>query len=354
MTFSHAWVLWLLPLTLLAWLPSRSHELRNTFAAQLPPDRGSIVLQWTLRLVELLAVAAVIVAMSDPYRPEDTIERVGQGAEIVLVLDRSRSMDQGFAGVSGPAPARSTGPEALDYYSHLNSSGMRDPKGHVARRLLADFAAKRRADRFGMVVFSTVPMRVLDFTQKQEVIQAAIAAGNIGRGLSETNIGLALEAGLSFFENRPYAGARIVLLVSDGGDQLDPDAREQIRQMVHKYRVAIDWIYLRSVNSPGLMQEQVDDQVQGTGDAAAGQGAVPEHALHRFFESLGTPYRAYEAENPAAMQRAIDDLDRLDNLPIVYHDVVPRRELSGWASGTALLCVLVLLLANGLEIKRWA
>jgi mxaC protein len=314
----------------------------------MPRDRASALLQGALRLAALLALAAVVVGLAGPYRPEYTIEQVGQGAEIVLVLDRSRSMDQGFAGgrTAAGAPPRSTGPEALDYYSRLANTRERDPKGQAARRLLAEFAARRPDDRFGMVVFSTVPMRVLDFTQKQEAIQAAITAGNIGRGLSETNIGLALESALSYFENRPYAGSRIVLLVSDGGDQLDPGTQEQIRHLVHKHRVAIYWIYLRSLNGPGLML--------GQGEAPAHVDVVPEYVLHRYFESLGTPYRAYEAENPAALQKAIDDLDRLENLPIVYQDIVPRRDLSPWAYGVALSCVLLLLAANLLEIKRWA
>lgn len=346
MNFAHAWVLWLLPLALLAWLPGAAQELRSGAVGLLPSDRASTLLQWGLRLVALLAVVATVVALAGPYRPEYTVERAGQGAEIVLVLDRSRSMDQGFAGGQGAAPAKGTGPEALNYYMGLVGARERVPKGQAARKLLAEFAAKRPDDRFGMVVFSTVPMRVLDFTQKQDAIQAAIAAGNVGRGLSETNIALALESGLSYFEGRPYTGSRIVLLVSDGGDQLDPDARERIRHLVRKYRVGLYWIYLRSLNSPGLNLEQ--------GEAPTNLEVVPEYALHQFFGSLGVAYRAYEAENPAALQKAIDDLDRLENLPIVYQDIVPRRDLSAWACAAALLAVLLMLAANGWEIKRWA
>jgi mxaC protein len=345
-SFAHPWVLCLLPLALLAALPGAAHELRNAVAALMPHDRASTLLQGGLRLVAVLALAGIVVGLSGPYRPAYPIERVGKGAEIVLVLDRSRSMDQGFAGGRGGAAPRGTGPEALDYYARLANARERDPKGRVARRLLSEFAAKRPDDRFAMVVFSTVPMRVLDFTQKQEVIQAAIAAGNIGRGLSETNIALALESALSLFEDRPYTGSRIVLLVSDGGDKLDPAARERIQDLVRKHRVAIYWIYLRSLNSPGLTLE--------TNEAPSNLEVVPEYVLHRYFESLGSPYRAYEAENPAAVQKAIDDLNRLENLPIVYRDLVPRRDLSPHAYGLALVCVLLLLAANLLEIRRWA
>jgi mxaC protein len=347
-SFTHPGVLWLMPLALLALLPGVAHELRNSAAARMRRDRASAALNAVLRLVALVALAAIVLGIAGPYRPEYPVERVGKGAEIVLVLDRSRSMDQGFAGsTAAPGGAvRGTGPEVLDYYSRLANARDRDSKGQAARRLLAEFAARRPDDRFGMVMFSTVPMRVLDFTQRPDAIQAAIAAGNVGRGLSETNIGLALASGLSYFEGRPYTGSRILLLVSDGGDQLDTDMREHLRYLARKHRVGIYWIYLRSFNSPGLKLEQ--------NEAPANLDVVPEYGLHRYFESLGVPYHPYEAENPTALQKAIDDLDRLENLPIVYRETMPRRDLAAWTDGLALACVLLLLGANLLEVKRWA
>ena len=77
-------------------------------------------------------------------------------------------------------------------------------------------------------------------------------AGNIGRGLSETNIGRALEVGMDLFNDRPYNGSRLIMLVSDGGDRMDPDTRERLAHLARKQRVSIYWLYLRSSNSPGL------------------------------------------------------------------------------------------------------
>ena len=89
-------------------------------------------------------------------------------------------------------------------------------------------------------------------------------------------------------------------------------------------------------------------------DDPANADAVPEYFLNRFFQQLGTPYRAYEAENPEALQKAVDDVNRLENLPITYFDTVPRRDLSQVCYGVALGCVLLLLGANLMEIRRWA
>lgn len=346
MRFDDPWLLVLLPLALLPLLKHAASPLPNGWLAYAPRDRASAWLGIVLRLLAAGVVAALVVALAAPHRPEYTVERVGRGAEIVLVLDRSRSMDQGFAPGRPHKPPSGTGPEALDYYFSQAPSRLRDSKGKVARQLLADFTALRPQDRFALVVFSTLPMRVLDFTAKQEVIQAAIAAGNVGRGLSETHIGRALDAALELFADRPYTGSRIVMLVSDGGDRLDPDTREQLVRALTKLRVSIYWLYLRSANSPGLTL---------TGpDSSAAAESVPEIMLHRFFQSLQTPYHAYEAGDSEALKQAIADVNRLENLPITTHELVPRRDLTPWISGAALCGVLLLLAASWLEIRRWS
>jgi mxaC protein len=346
--FDDPWLLCLLPLAVLPLLAPARDAHANGWLAIAPRDRLSDVLGWALRAIAALALAALALALAGPYRPEYRVERIGKGAEIVLVLDRSRSMDQGFApGGAPPAAAgRGISPEALDYYTSRTPGRLRDAKGKVARQMLAEFTAQRPDDRFALIAFSTLPMRVLDFTQKPDIIQAAIEAGNVGRGLSETNIGRALEAALELFDGRPYTGSRLILLVSDGGDRLDPDTRERLLRLTRKQRVGIYWIYLRSANSPGLTLAE--------GDSAAAAETVPEILLHSFFQTLETPYRAYEASDSQALQRAIADVNRLEKLPIVYSDLVPRHELSPWAHAVALLAVLLLLGARWVEIRPWA
>lgn len=345
MSFDDTWVLWALPVALLPLWRGSGPALASGWLAYAPRDGASAALGWLLRALAALAVAALLVALAGPYRPEYTVERVGRGAEIAIVLDRSRSMDQGFAG-SRPAPVaggRIT-PEQLDYYFSQSPARLRESKGQAARRLLTEFAARRPEDRFALIVFSTLPMPVLGFTQRGEAVQAAIEAGNVGRGLSETNIGLALEAALDLFEGRRYTGSRIVLLVSDGGDRLDADTRERLAQSLRKQRAGVYWVYLRGANSPGLQREA----------GAVLDDTIPETLLHAFFEGLDTPYRAYEASDSQALARAIDDVDRLEKLPITVPELVPRRDLAPWAHGLALLAVLLLLAAQRLELRRWA
>lgn len=334
-SFDHPWALALLVAALLPWIRSRAGSSTFSSLAVLPRDPVSTVLEWLLRAAASAALATLALGLAGPYRSGEAVERIGRGAEIVLLLDRSRSMDQ---------PFHTTPASAADYRPAF-SAPVGEAKGKVARRLLAEFAAGRPQDRFAMVAFSAFPMRVLDFTQKQEVIQAAIRAGDVGKGLSDTEIGRGLISALSLFEDRIYTGSRVVLLVSDGGAHLDEDTQRVIAETMTRHRVALYWIYIRSANSPGLLPgKDVEKNVAET---------VPEHFLHEFFQGMGTPYRAYEAEDPDALKRTIADIDRTESYPIRYFETLPRSDLSQIFFAVALALTALLAAAAALEVRPW-
>jgi len=330
--FEHAAFLFFLPLAVLPWLRASSAALPYSSVELLPRDAVSNALSWLIRVVGSLTVAFCVLGAASPYRAEVNRERVGHGAQIVVLLDRSRSMDSPFAGRS------QRGALAEDAHKH-------ESKGQVARHLLASFAARRDNDLIAMLEFTNVPIPVIGFTQDQPVIQAAIRASSVGRGLSQTDIGRGMLAAVGFFEGRRYNGSRVILMVSDGGAHLDWDTRQLLSEQLKRERVALYWLYLRSDRSPGLLADQ--------DLSPENQDAVPEHFLHKFFQGIGVRYRAYETENPEALQRAVQDVDRLENLPIRYQDVLPRRDYSTLCLSIALVGALLLLGAKLLEIERW-
>ena len=334
------WLL-LLPLALLPWRYGFIRPWRYSSLGLWPEDRASVQLERALKVLGSLAMLGLVVGLAGPYRPAYEVDRPGRGAEVVLMLDRSLSMDQPFV-TEGKPLTNMPGGKVLGYARPLGEDFK--SKGKMARQAVSDFVGQRAADRFGLVAFSTVPLRTLEFTDKQAAVQAAIAAADVGRGLSETDIGSALLEGLSYFDQRPYTGSRILMLISDGGDHLDPDARDRIAQQALRQRVAVYWLYLRSLGNPPL-QAQVDE-----GEAV---DSLPERALHLYFQRLGVPYRAYEVDNADALREAVADVNRLENLPLLTTDTVSRRDLSAAALGLAALATVLLAAAAALGVSQW-
>ncbi len=329
--FEHLGVLMLLPLALLPlWRGLRESAIAHPWLALVPKDAPSAWIEALLRTAGALAIAATVIALAGPHQGEQRIERVGRGAEIVVVLDRSRSMDESFN-------------------RKRDGGGFREPaqedetKAAAARRIVSQFVKQRDHDAFAVVLFSAQALPILPFTQKQEVILGVIDASGVGRGLGDTDIGRAMLAGAANFDDRPYLGSRAIVLISDGGARLDSAMRQRLSGALKRQRVSVYWIYLRGANGRKLVLDEAGD--------AAESGAMPEQSLHDYFSGLGLPYRVYEAERPEAVQRAIEDLGQVEQRTIVYSEVLPRKDLVP-ASLAVALCALALLLASRLVVRR--
>jgi len=121
------------------------------------------------------------------------------------------------------------------------------------------------------------------------------------------------------------------VLVSDGGARLDDVAREHIRVGLSRNGVAFYFVYLRSgIYSPDLHIRPADTDHS------------PEAELHRFFLSLPTPYRLYQADSPQQVARAMSDIARNENAPVSFVERLPRQDRSTWCYATALVCCALL------------
>ena len=80
---------------------------------------------------------------------------------------------------------------------------------------------------------------------------------------------------------------------------------------------------------------------------------TPERALHEFFSGMGSAYRAYTAESPEDLERAIADVNRLQNLPVRYRETIGRRDLSGLCLAVALGGLGILVAAKLMERSAW-
>src|SRR5262249_40209121 len=144
----------------------------------LPPDPVGRIAGFVWRALAVLSILCTVLALTQPGRGETQVMRTGRGAEILLLIDRSRSMDDRML-TSAWKP-----PDPLNVRNQPFSRG--EQKGTVARAILSRFVGERSDDRFALMFFSANPIHVVPFTQHDDVVQAGIAAAGVGRGLSDT------------------------------------------------------------------------------------------------------------------------------------------------------------------------
>lgn len=315
--FDHPLRLMLLPLILLPLVV----PLLGTVARPDPIKTGmarSATIEPLLRALGAFALAALITGLSGPHLRGGSLLRLGTGAHLVLLIDRSMSMNDSFAG--------------------RRPDGANEAKAAAAKRLLAEFVAQRPHDRIAVAGFSTAPMLFLPMTDRKEAIAAAIAATDES-GLSKTDVGRGLALAFSLFDDMAEDGSRAVILVSDGAGLIPREVQEALIAASRRQKVNLYWLYLRTANAKGIF----DKPAPGEPDTAT---ARPERHLHLFLERMGIPYRAFEAENPEAVARAIATIDRLEARPLVYREEIPRRPLARWCWAAAMGATALLLLAR--------
>lgn len=331
--FAQPWALLLLPLALLPLLRSRRDTLPFSSLVWLPADRIGRIAGFLWRAFGMLAILSTVLALTGPGRGEAQVVRVGRGAEILLLIDRSRSMDDRML----TSDWRTLDPLVV----RMQSQSRGERKGAVARALLSKFVAERPDDRFSLMFFSANPIPVVPFTQHDEPVQAGITAAGVGRGLSDTDVGWALIAAIKAFDQRAYSGSRIILLVSDGGAHLDDATRRQIRAGLLRNRITLNWIYLRSVNGPNL------NMTEGQSED------MPEIALHRFFQTLSPPYLAYQADTPEDIAKAVADVGLHQNFPLDFVEQIPRQDYNRLCVAAAAFFCLMLLLYRSVQLRNW-
>ncbi len=326
--FSHLTVMrpmWLclLLLGLLPWLRSAHLTSVWPWLGTVPADRHSSVLDVVLRLLASAALAAFALAGAGLLRGGEVIERISRGAHIVMVIDRSSSMNETFAG--------------------LTPSGQEESKAAAAKYLLKDFVARRAHDRIGVVAFSTAPIFILPLTDHQAAVRAAIDPIDLP-GLAYTDVARGVAMALSMFDDGDALASRVVVLVSDGAAVIDRHVQDRLRSEITAHPLHLYWLFLRTANGPGIFD-------QPGGDVADTPQEMPERHLNLYFSSLGIPYRAFEAADAESLAHAIDEIDRTESAPITYNEVVPQHDLAARMFALAALSTALLGAAKLCEVR---
>lgn len=325
MIFYNAWLLWLLPLALLPLILERSHSRHYSWNEMLPHDALSDILGLILKILAVLALIFIVLGLAGPHTSEQKVEKIGVGAQIALVLDRSASMDDPFSGGG-------------------NDGKVGESKSGAASRLMTEFVKQRTNDMMGMITFSNSAMYVLPLTENRDAILAAIQA-TAGNSLFQTNIGSGLTSGASLFDDVPDSGSRAIILLSDGAGRVPAETQQKLKEWFERLHVSLYWIVLRQPGGISIFDQNYKPDEDK---------ALPaEIELNNFFKSLKTPFTAYEAEDPKTLASAINDINQKEKKPIKYQQRIAGREFTQLCYILAALMIGLLIAVKYLEMRTW-
>jgi mxaC protein len=324
MTFSFPWVLWFMPLAFIPLIFKETSLQYYSWNEMIPKDRLSSIIAIILKFIATLILIMIIIGLSGPHSRQKEIEKTGIGAQIGLVLDRSASMDDPFAG--------------------NDQTKVGEIKSAAAARLIIEFVQSRANDMIGMVTFSNSAMYVLPLTDNKNAIISAVRA-TAGNALFQTNIGSGLTTGAELFNKVPDSGSRAVILLSDGGGRIDAATQEKIKDWFGRFKISLYWIVLRQPGGISIFNTSFkpkdDDPLP------------PQIELNEFFKTLPLSFQAYEAEDPKTLQKAIEDINQKEKKPIKYFEKIPGQDYSTHCFVTAALLMIALLTLKLIEVKSW-
>lgn len=182
---------------------------RRTTAGRVPALPGDPLprtaiqrLCWLPRALKAMALVLVILALARPLRGDVEFSTKTEGVDIVLLVDRSSSMD---AQETRSAPTRF----------------------EIVKEVVADFARRRMTDREGaadnicFIAFALYPELLCPFTLDADALEGVFDSIETEkrRELDATGIGVALAKSVAVLEGSE-AQSRIVVLLTDGRENV--------------------------------------------------------------------------------------------------------------------------------------
>ena len=317
-------VLYLLPLAILPWV-SKGTDKTIVWSSFIPADPLSDLIGLTLKSLASLIFLCLILSLAKPYYSEQTVQRFGSGAEIVILVDRSRSMDDPFT-------------SRKDALAGSRTVGKENSKRRVANKYLLAFINKRPDDRFGFILFSNKALELLSFTNNHDSVRAVVKASSLGKGLSETNIAQALIKAAEMYAGEDYHGSRAVLLVSDGGQVLSSQDKSLIRDSFQREKITLYWLYVGEIE--GLTSNKTMSRLPKT----------PDKKLHDFFETLSTPYIGFEIASMKNFSDTLETINKQQTEGLIVDEIIPRKAMNMPFLLLAMIASLILLISNTITV----
>lgn len=282
----YPWLLALLPLGWLAfrYLPSyvqRRGAVRIPFfesvarsVGQSPQRPGVRRDHWQLAL-NVLVWALLVLALARPERVEPPLEHRQPVRDLMLALDISQSMEtQDFVNPQGKRVDRLTGVKAV----------------------VADFIARRKDDRLGLIVFGTAAYPQAPLTQDHATLNVLLDQISTGMAGPNTAIGDAIGVAIKQLEHAAERD-KVLILLTDGNDTGSAVPPDRAAGMAADRHIIVHTIGIG--NPQGQGEEKVDfDALRQIAKATGGRffSAQDQASLQQVYATLDqiTPHEVRE------------------------------------------------------------
>ncbi|SAK45158.1 von Willebrand factor type A domain protein [Caballeronia arationis] len=290
--FDFPWMFLLLPLPALVWwlapgYRTTSKAVRMPFfqemadAAGEKPAPGGVRLRRNglQRILMPLLWALLVAAAAKPVYVEAPITREEPARDLMLAIDLSQSMS------------------ARDFVSA--ATGERMDRLTAVRRVVADFIAKRKSDRIGLIVFGDAAYPQAPLTLDHDSVLILLDQMQIGMAGPRTAIGDAVGLSVKLMDKTP-APEKVLILLTDGNDTASAIPPQRAAEIAKDHRIVVHTIGIGDPETTG--EDKVDlDALKRISDATGGRSF---HALGRQ-EDLAAVYTTLDRITPDKVKREV-------------------------------------------------
>ena len=319
MTFAHPYLLLLLAaLPVLAWLKGRRGEPPAFVYSSVQLVRGILNITRTrsggfLTALRWLALALLIIALSQPRLTKSETKITASGVDIVVAIDLSGSM----------------------YSEDFVVDGRRVNRIDMAKGVLRNFISKRPSDRIGLVAFAKQAFIAAPLTLDHDFLEQNLNRLNIGViDESQTAIGSALTTAVNRLRDI-RSKSKIVILMTDGvnnAGKIAPltaaEAAKALGVKVYTIGVGMQGTAPMPVfmggRKVGYRQEPVD---------------IDEDTLQKISQMTKGKY--YRADNAEKFQAIYAEIDQLEKTEAEIKKFSHHNELFAWLISPGLGLVLL-------------
>lgn len=298
-----------------------------------------------------VALALLFVALARPQHPYNLPEETIRARDIVVAVDKSGSMGETFA---GEVPKPVVGTTELDkalpplpkmptlgvddtyssyYGSRDDGQPRRDRRIDAAQAATLNFVRDRyvidSGDRVGVMVFDTRPYWAWPMSRDLRLIyrNLQIIATNPGGG---TNFGLVnpgpIDAAVAQFEELGQSNTRVLIMVTDGEDDLDNAARSRLLGQLKDNNIRL--------------------YVIGVGPRLA-YSDVP---IIRLAEDAGG--KIFRVENANDLVNCFATINSLEQSPVSVPGAKRKLELFWYFAGPAIFFFLLAFMGEAVLLKQ--